>query len=129
MPDLGTRGWLQAESRPVIDGIELTAPARLTAGTSAQVSATGVTSGFGLKFPLRHPASVTWSGSPGLAVAESRQAARAARQRPGVVAVLDLADGTLTAVRPGTVTVTVASGDQTKSATVTLDVHGGSPRR
>jgi predicted phosphodiesterase len=121
MPDLATRDWLQAESRPVIDGIELTAPGHVTAGSSAEVSATGVTSGFGLKFPLRYPASVTWSGGPGLAVAASSRAARAARQRPGVIAVLNLTDGTLTAVRPGTVTVTVASGGQTKSVTVTVD--------
>jgi hypothetical protein len=64
---------------------------------------------------------VTWSGSKGLVVAESRQAAQKAQRRPGVIAVLDLSDGTLTAVRPGAVTVTVASGDQTKSAIVTVD--------
>ena len=117
----GAHDWLQAESRPVIDGIELTAPARLTAGTSAPVSANGVTSGFGLTFPLRYPASVTWSGGKGLVVEESREAAQKAQRRPGVIAVLDLSDGTLTAVRPGAVTVTVASGGQTKSAIVTVD--------
>jgi predicted phosphodiesterase len=116
-----SRAWLQAESRPVIDGIELTAPARLTTGTSAPVSATGVTSGFGLKFPLRYPASVTWSGGKGLVVVNSPSAAKLARLRPGTLAVLDLTDGTLSAVRPGTVTVTVASGDQTRSAQVAFD--------
>jgi predicted phosphodiesterase len=117
----GAHDWLQAESRPVIDGIELTAPARLTAGTYAPVSANGVTSGFGLTFPLRYPASVTWSGGKGLVVEESRGAAQKAQRRPGVIAVLDLSDGALTAVRPGAVTVTVASGGQTKSAIVTVD--------
>ncbi|MGI5227749.1 phosphodiester glycosidase family protein [Actinoallomurus sp. CA-142502] len=113
--------WLRAESRPVIDGIQLTAPARLTAGTSGPVSANGVTSGFGLTFPLRYPASVTWSGGDGLVVAASKREVEAARRRRGTVAVLDLADGTLTAVRPGAVTVTVASGGQTKSAIVTVE--------
>ncbi|GAA2071874.1 phosphodiester glycosidase family protein [Actinomadura alba] len=121
VPDPGTRDWLEAESRPVIDGIELSTPERLTEGTSGNVSATGVTSGFGLRFPLRHPASVTWSGSAGLVVAESEHEARAARLRHDTRAVLDLTAGTLTAVRSGTVTLTVASGGQTRSATVTLD--------
>ena len=46
---------------------------------------------------------------------------KAARKRGTTLAVLDLGSGTLTAVRPGTVTVTVASGGLTGSATVTLD--------
>ncbi|MBC6460610.1 phosphodiester glycosidase family protein [Actinomadura sp. HBU206391] len=121
LPSPATRDWLEAESRPVIDGIELSAPERLTEGASGQVSATGVTSGFGLRFPLRYPASVTWSGGAGLVVAESERQARAARLRHGTRAVLDLTGGTLTAVRPGTVTLTVASGGHSRSATVTLD--------
>ena len=56
-----------------------------------------------------------------LARAETRQAAQKAQRRPGIIAVLDLSDGALTAVRPGAVTVTVASGGQTKSAIVTVD--------
>jgi hypothetical protein len=120
-PSPQTRDWLQAESRPVIDGIELSAPDRLTVGASAAVSATGVTSGFGLRFPLRFPASVTWSGGPGLVVARSAIDAGVAQLHPSTLAVLDLAAGTLTAVRSGTVTLTVASGGQSASATITLD--------
>ncbi|MEV0407113.1 phosphodiester glycosidase family protein [Actinoallomurus sp. NPDC050550] len=120
LPNPGARGWLEAESRPLIDGIELSAPEQVPAGGSGQVAATGVTSGFGLKFPLRYPASVTWSGGPGLMVTSSPKEAKAARHRRDVLAILDPATGTLTAVRPGTVTVTVTSGPQTKSATVTL---------
>ncbi|MCO6008250.1 phosphodiester glycosidase family protein [Actinoallomurus purpureus] len=120
LPDPQTRDWLQAESRPLIDGIELSAPAQVAVGGSGQVAATGVTSGFGLRFPLRYPASVTWSGDAGLLVTSSPEAAKAARHHPDVLAILDPATGTLTAVRPGTVTVTVSSGPQTRSATVTL---------
>ncbi|MFI0895511.1 phosphodiester glycosidase family protein [Streptomyces sp. NPDC020983] len=119
-PSPDTREWLVAESRPLIDGIELTAPAQLARGASADVNATGVTSEFGLRFPLRFPASVTWSGSRGLAVARTSAEAAAARRSPGTLAVLDLAAGTLTAVGRGEVTLTVAAGGLTSSAEVTL---------
>jgi exopolysaccharide biosynthesis protein len=120
-PSPQTRDWLQAESRPVIDGIELSAPERLTVGASATVSATGVTSGFGLRFPLRFPASVTWGGDSGLVVVRSGREAQVAGLRPSTLAVLDLSDSTLTAVGAGTVTLTVAAGGQSASASVTLE--------
>ena len=119
-PSPQTRDWLLAESRPVIDGIELAAPDRLAVGDSATVAATGITSGFGLRFPLRFPASVTWSGGPGLVVANSAADARAAGGEHGTLAVLNLSAGTLLAVRTGTVTLTVAAGGQTASVTVRL---------
>lgn len=119
-PSPETREWLRAESRPLIDGIELSAPGQLAVGASAQLSATGITGEFGLRFPLRFPASVTWSGGSGLVVATSASAVREAKQDPGTLAVLDVPAGTLTAVRSGSVTVTVASGGLTASQTVTL---------
>ncbi|GAA2338089.1 phosphodiester glycosidase family protein [Dactylosporangium salmoneum] len=111
-PSPQTRDWLLAESRPLIDGIELAAPSSLAAGASAPVGATGITSEFGLRFPLRYPASVTWSGGPGLVLAgaDTRKA----------LAVLDIGAGTLTALRPGRVTLTVAAGGRTASAVVDL---------
>ncbi len=120
-PSPDTRDWLVAQSRPLIDGIEVSAPDRLAVGASAAVSATGATSEFGLAFPLRYPASVVWSGGPGLVVARSADEAEAARRQRNTLAVLDLPGGTLTAVRPGSVTVTVASGGLSASTTVTLD--------
>ncbi|WP_329176590.1 phosphodiester glycosidase family protein [Streptomyces sp. NBC_01477] len=119
-PSPETREWLRAESRPLIDGVELSAPERLAVGASAAVTATGVTSEFGLRFPLRFPASVTWSGGHGLVVAASPSDAKAARRRSGTLAVLDLSAGTLTAVRRGRVTLTVAAGGLTASAQVAL---------
>ncbi|WP_329372579.1 phosphodiester glycosidase family protein [Streptomyces sp. NBC_00669] len=119
-PSPETREWLRAESRPLIDGIELTAPPRIAVGDSAVLAATGITSEFGLRFPLRFPASVTWSGGRGLVIAGSAADAKAARRRAGTVAVLDLSSATLSAVRAGKVTVTVASGGLTASSTVTL---------
>ncbi len=115
-PSPETRDWLQAESRPLIDGIELAAPDTVRIGAPATVSATGVTSEFGLRFPLRFPASVTWGGGPGLVIANAGDAQR----NPKVLGVLDPETGTLTALRPGTVSVTVTSGGLTTSKTVTL---------
>ncbi|MDX6353136.1 MAG: hypothetical protein QOF98_39, partial [Streptomyces sp.] len=124
LPSPETREWLRAESRPLIDGIELSAPGQLAVGASAVLAATGITSEFGLRFPLRFPASVTWSGSSGLVVANSASDSaaeiKAAKRSSRTLAVLDLAATTLTAVRAGTLTVTVASGGLTASATVTL---------
>ncbi|WP_320784292.1 phosphodiester glycosidase family protein [Streptomyces sp. CRN 30] len=120
LPSPRTRDWLQAESRPLIDTVEVTAPAELATGTSAAVSATGITTEYGLAFPLRHPASVVWSGSPGLAVTASAAAAKRAAASRRTLAVLDLTAHTLTAVRPGRVTLTVASGGRTGSVTVAL---------
>ncbi|MYS19470.1 hypothetical protein GTW78_04225 [Streptomyces sp. SID4948] len=119
-PSPQTREWLRAESRPLIDGIELAAPGQIGVGASAAVAATGVTSEFGLRFPLRFPASVTWRGGAGLAVVNGAAQARAARRRARTLAVLDLSSATLSAVRRGQVTVTVTSGGLTASATVTL---------
>ncbi|MFJ8787576.1 phosphodiester glycosidase family protein [Streptomyces sp. NPDC102462] len=119
-PSPETRDWLQAESRPLIDEIALSAPGQIQVGSRAAVSATAGTSEFGLTFPLRFPASVTWGGGFGLVVARSASEVRTATRGPRTRAVLDLTSGTLLAVRPGTVTVTVTSGGLTDSATVDI---------
>jgi hypothetical protein len=119
-PSPETREWLRAESVPLIDGIDLSAPGQLAVGASAELAATGITSEFGLRFPLRFPASVTWSGGSGLVVAATAAEAGAARRSSAALAVLDVTSGTLTALRAGTVTVTVAAGGLTASASVTL---------
>ncbi|MFD0502301.1 hypothetical protein ACFQ0G_03650 [Streptomyces chiangmaiensis] len=95
-------------------------PDQVAVGHSATVTATGITSEFGLRFPLRYPATVSWGGGPGLVVTTSASELKAAKRSPKTLAVLDLASGRLTALRSGSVTLTVTSGDQTASATVTL---------
>jgi hypothetical protein len=119
-PSPQTRDWVQAEVNPVIDQITLTTPSVITVGESAAVSATGSTTGFGLTFPLRFPASVVWSGSEGLVIIDSLADLQQAAGRSGTLAVLDLGPGRLHAVRPGSVQVTVSSGGLTRSATVQL---------
>lgn len=119
-PSPQTRDWLQAEVNPVIDQIALAAPISVAVGKSAALSAAGSTTGFGLTFPLRFPASVVWSGSKGLAVTTSSDQVAGLRREPGTLAVLDLEAGHLIAVRRGSVTVTVTAGGLSKSATVAL---------
>ncbi|WP_165495199.1 phosphodiester glycosidase family protein [Actinomadura roseirufa] len=121
-PNPNTLDWLVARTNPLIDRIDTAVPATLAVGASQDAGATGVTSSFGLGFPLRYPASVTWSGDGALGVAETADRARALAANPRVRAVLDLSSGKLTGVRPGEVTITVASG--ARSATAKLTVTG-----
>ena len=118
-PSPQTREWLQAESVPLIDGIELSAPPRIAVGAKGDLAAAGITSEFGLRFPLRFPASVTWDGGDGVVV-RSGSEAKALGHGSRTLALLDPEAGTLTAVRAGTVTVKVTAGGLTASATVTL---------
>ncbi|MGW1008232.1 phosphodiester glycosidase family protein [Streptomyces sp. NPDC002520] len=118
-PSPQTRNWLQAESVPLIDGIELSAPPQIALGKTVELFATGITSEFGLRFPLRFPASVTWEGSDGVVVRSAPEVKSAGRE-PNTQAVLDTESATLTAVRAGTVTVKVTSGGLTATATIKL---------
>ncbi|WP_424533932.1 phosphodiester glycosidase family protein [Sphaerisporangium viridialbum] len=124
VPSPGTRDWLTARVNPLFDKLSLSAPGTLAVGGAEAVSATETTTAFGLTFPLRYPASVTFRGDRALAVAATAGEAKAASRRHGVVAVLDLAAGTLTGVRPGQATLTVSSGDRSASATVTVTASG-----
>lgn len=110
-PDEDSLDWMRAEVRPVIDRAELLAPDSLAVDESqAPVSAEGITSEFGLRFPLEHPASVTWSGSESLAVVRGERQAAQARRSRRTTAVLDLETMRLDGVRPGSVTLSLASG-------------------
>ncbi|MEO3977906.1 phosphodiester glycosidase family protein [Streptomyces sp. CAU 1734] len=108
--------WISVQSRPHTDGLELTAPGTLPAGETAVVRAT-VTQG-ARRVPAAPPLSTDWTGSPGLRVlGEHRQ--RAGRGgRPPHTAVLDPATGRLTALRPGTVTLTVTVSGVSRTAVI-----------
>ncbi|GHJ37072.1 hypothetical protein Sm713_26810 [Streptomyces sp. TS71-3] len=104
--------WLEADVRAFAQSVTLSAPASVEAGRSAQVSGSivqpeGVSTGTRV-VPLRYPMSVHWSGSSKLAIGSGKQAVDQARHQ-GRVAILDPANGTLTALRPGSVTVSVAN--------------------
>ncbi|SFS69919.1 3',5'-cyclic AMP phosphodiesterase CpdA [Streptomyces harbinensis] len=95
--------WLSVQTRPHVDGLALTAPATLAAGTEAAVAATVVQGdGAGARaVPVGYPVSADWSGSRALHLGPPGEAGR--RQ----VAAFDPATGLLTALRPGEVTLRV----------------------
>lgn len=68
--------------------------------------------------PVAFPVSADWTGSPNLRIGNTA----GARGRP--VALLDPDTGTLTALRPGTVTLAVTVDGVTRSARVTIAAQG-----
>ncbi|MFC7108330.1 metallophosphoesterase family protein [Nonomuraea rubra] len=104
--------WIGTQVRPHVDGLTLTAPATVAVGAPAPVTA--AVEQASRTVPAAYPVSATWSGSPNLHVGTRRTA------KPWHVAVLDPESGTLTALRPGQVTVAVTVSGVTKQAQVAL---------
>lgn len=102
--------WIAAEIRPHVDALALHAPEVLTHGAPAQVSAT-LTQG-GRQVPVAYPVSYDWSGSANLHIGDRSGI------RPWHVAWLDPSTGTLTALRPGAVTVAITVNGVTERANV-----------
>ncbi|XVU28699.1 phosphodiester glycosidase family protein [Actinoplanes sp. CA-054009] len=104
--------WLTVDVRAFAQSITLNTPATVAPGRTAALSGSivqpeGVENGTRV-VPLRYPMSVHWSGSSTLAIGSGDQAVAAAR-RCGKVAILDPVTRELTALRRGSVTVTVTS--------------------
>jgi len=100
-------GDVQFAIQPVLDSIAITTPqASLSAGGTEQLTATGTTPTGNdldpLQVPIADPASHLWSSS-------DKQ-----------VATVDPSTGMLTAVKPGTATITVEAGGVTATTTVTV---------
>nr|WTB32089.1 phosphodiester glycosidase family protein [Streptomyces sp. NBC_00830] len=104
--------WLEADVRAFAQSITLNTPASVEAGKTAQLSGSivqpqGVGTGTRV-VPLRYPMSVHWSGSSNLAIGSGKHAIDQARDE-GKVAILDPQTRTLTALRSGSVTVSVTN--------------------
>ncbi|WP_327366060.1 phosphodiester glycosidase family protein [Streptomyces sp. NBC_01217] len=104
--------WLQTDVRAFAQSITLNTPASVEAGETAQLSGSivqpqGVGTGTRV-VPLRYPMSVHWSGSSNLAIGSGKHAIDQARDK-GKVAILDPRTRTLTALRSGSVTVSVTN--------------------
>ncbi|MCI0382998.1 phosphodiester glycosidase family protein [Streptomyces sp. CNQ085] len=112
--------WISVQTRPHVDGLSLTAPGTVpVGGAPARVSAAVVQGGGSATrtVPVGWPLSADWTGSRGLCT----KAAGRARARAGCVALLDPVAGTLTGLRPGTVTVAVAvSGERRERRVVVV---------
>lgn len=112
--------WIAAEIRPHVDSLTLRAPQVLPIGTAGQVTAT-VQQG-SRQVPAGYPVSQDWTGSPNLHIGDRTGL------RPWHVAWLDPGAGTLTAVRPGAVTVAITVNGVTEGAPVRIGVPSGARR-
>lgn len=104
--------WLTADVRAYAQSITLNAPEALEVGTTQTLSGsivqpTGVRTGTRV-VPLRYPMSVRWGGSDRLAVGSGAAAIAKARDERKV-AILDPVTRELTALRQGTVDVSVTN--------------------
>lgn len=105
-PWQGAPDWVSVQTRAHVDALTLDAPSVLAAGNTAKVTAT-VTQG-ARSVPVAFPLAADWTGSPNVRIGDRG----GARHRQ--VAVFDPATGTLTALRPGTVTLAVTVNGTTQ---------------
>ncbi|MFD1859339.1 phosphodiester glycosidase family protein [Aeromicrobium camelliae] len=94
--------WLAAETRPWVDELALEAPGHLMVGQSADVAATLMQDG--REVPVAWPVTSQWAGD-GVAVDDGRGLAAAAAT--DAVVRVNPSTGQLTALQPGTATVSV----------------------
>lgn len=103
----GRPDWMSVQTRAHVDALALEAPASLPPGSSAEVRAAVVQ---GTRtVPVAFPVSADWTGSLNLYIGDPDDA----RRRHA--AAFDPATGRLTALRPGTVTLAVTVGGNTRS--------------
>ncbi|HET9143791.1 phosphodiester glycosidase family protein [Actinophytocola sp.] len=105
-------GWLSAEVRPHVDTLAVTAPATLPAGSSGPVSASLVQGP--RTVPVRYPVSADWTASPNVHIGGPHGL------RPWHTARFDPDTGTLTALRPATITLAVTVNGSTARTTIEL---------
>jgi exopolysaccharide biosynthesis protein len=101
--------WITADVRAFAQAVSIDAPATLPVGESREVGGeivqpSGVEPGTRV-VPLRYPMSVAWGGDDCLAIGGGAEAAR----RAGKVALLDPVTRELTALRPGSVRLSVTN--------------------
>lgn len=108
----GGPDWVSVQTRAHVDALELDAPSALPAGSGARVGAT-VTQGT-RRVPVAFPLSADWTGSPNLHIGPAKDT------RPRHTAAFDPATGTLTALRPGTITLAVTVNGTTRRTEVRI---------
>ncbi|GAX89021.1 phosphodiester glycosidase family protein [Effusibacillus lacus] len=115
----GGADWIRTEVRPLLEQVTIEAPASLKAGETATVTAIGHQFG-GHKFPLAYPATVAWSGSKNVFIGTG-DSLEQARKSGRYNAVLDPETGKLTALKSGTVSISVQSNGITQQATIRIE--------
>ena len=114
-PWQGGPDWVSAQTRAHVDALTLDAPSVIGTGERTKVGAS-VTQG-SRTVPVAFPLSADWTGSPNLHIGGPDGA------RGRHVAALDPVTGTLTALRPGTVTLAVSVNGTTRQ--VRIEVAAG----
>lgn len=114
-PWQGGPDWVSAQTRAHVDALTLDAPSVIGTGERTKVGAS-VTQG-SRTVPVAFPLSADWTGSPNLHIGGPDGA------RGRHVAALDPVTGTLSALRPGTVTLAVSVNGTTRQ--VRIEVAAG----
>ncbi|WP_106982485.1 phosphodiester glycosidase family protein [Streptomyces megasporus] len=113
------RDWISVRTHAHVDGLSLDAPRTVAVGGEPGKVLAHVVQGSGSTartVPVGWPLSADWSGSAGLCVEEAERA----RGRGRCVAALDPEAGTLTGLRPGTVTLAVTVSGERRETTVAV---------
>ncbi|MFF5897772.1 phosphodiester glycosidase family protein [Streptomyces argenteolus] len=118
-PWLGGPDWVSAQTRAHVDELSLDAPATLVAGQRTRIEARVVQGARAV--PVAFPLSADWTGSPDLHIGA------ADRARGRHVATLDPVTGTLTALRPGTVTLAVTVNGTTRQVRIGITAAAVAP--
>ncbi|WP_431872360.1 phosphodiester glycosidase family protein [Nocardiopsis eucommiae] len=104
--------WVVTELRPHVDGLELAAPASVTVGEQAEVTAT--VGNDGTSVPVAPPVSADWFGSDDVHLGPGDDAG------PDHVAAFDPATGRFTALGEGTVELGVTVNGVTERVSIAL---------
>ncbi|GAB2625879.1 phosphodiester glycosidase family protein [Streptomyces capparidis] len=115
-PWAGGPDWITVQTRAHVDGLAVTAPAELSAGTTGEVAATVLQGS--RRVPAAHPVSADWTASPNVHIGDPSRAG------PRHVAAFDPATGRLTALRPGMATLAVTVNGALAQTRFTVTARG-----
>lgn len=116
--------WMQAETKPRVDTLELDVAAVLEVGETVPISATLTQDGT-REVPVAWPVSADWTGT-GVDIVSSGAGARVEAASTGAIR-LNPAAGELTAVAPGEASVAVTVNGVTEEVAVTVVAAPGEP--
>ncbi|MFF1501343.1 phosphodiester glycosidase family protein [Streptomyces sp. NPDC058316] len=115
----GGPDWVSVQTRAHVDALEIGAPPVLGTGSRTEVTATVIQGG--RRVPVGFPLAADWTGSPNVHIGDRD----GVRQRH--TAVLDPSTGTLTGLRPGTITLAVTVNGATQKVQVRIGAAGSAP--
>ncbi|WLD94364.1 phosphodiester glycosidase family protein [Alkalihalobacillus sp. AL-G] len=105
---IGKNIWIQADIRPILEDITVASQSYVV-GETTVVNWTGHQAG-GWNFPLSYPATIRYQGSNNLLISTTEQTAET-----GVTAQFNPETQEITFLKPGTISITVQSGDMERT--------------